>query len=329
MLNTVFSIILRKDRQVANAHISDVDLLLAADGELPARRFDDIHAHLSACWDCRARMAEVEATIADFVRAHRHALDHQLPPIDRARALLRVQLAELRSHPSVHSSRWLFRANWPVKTALLVTTVLLVAATLGVLFFPHFVTNSPWRRTDSSSLSLERGAEPNPFLTPGATRIAAISDVCSMPREQVVSDVPASLRQEVLHEYGIVNFRPDEYEIDFLIAPGLGGIEDIHNLWPQPAASRTWNAHVKDALEERLHEMVCAGKLDLSTAQRDIATDWIAAYKKYFHTDSPFSVRSHLSPHEAEPAQVDQLTTGLPERNRSSNRSRQQVDTVS
>jgi hypothetical protein len=44
---------------------------------------------------------------------------------------------------------------------------------------------------------------------------------------------------------------------------------------------------VKDALEERLHEMVCAGQLDLSTAQRDIAADWIAAYKKYFRTDRP------------------------------------------
>jgi hypothetical protein len=35
--------------------------------------------------------------------------------------------------------------------------------------------------------------------------------------------------------------------------------------------------------------MVCAGKVDLSTAQKDIASDWIAAYKKYFHTDAPLS----------------------------------------
>jgi hypothetical protein len=28
-------------------------------------------------------------------------------------------------------------------------------------------------------------------------------------------------------------------------------------------------------------------ELDLNMAQRDIATDWIAAYKKYFHTDTP------------------------------------------
>jgi hypothetical protein len=42
---------------------------------------------------------------------------------------------------------------------------------------------------------------------------------------------------------------------------------------------------VKDDLEERLHEMVCTGQLDLTTAQRDIATEWIAASKKYFRTD--------------------------------------------
>ncbi len=68
----------------------------------------------------------------------------------------------------------------------------------------------------------------------------------------------------------------------------------LHILWPQPYTAPTWNAHVKDALEEHLHEMVCAGELDLSTAQRDIATDWIAAYKKYFHTDRPISLRSSL-----------------------------------
>ena len=40
--------------------------------------------------------------------------------------------------------------------------------------------------------------------------------------------------------------------------------------------------------------MVCGGELDLSTAQRDIATDWIAAYKKYFHTNRPLTLHSRL-----------------------------------
>ena len=42
-----------------------------------------------------------------------------------------------------------------------------------------------------------------------------------------------------------------------------------------------WNAHVKDKLEDRLHALVCAGRLPLEQAQREIAADWIAAYEKY------------------------------------------------
>jgi hypothetical protein len=115
-----------------------------------------------------------------------------------------------------------------------------------------------------------------------------------MAHEEVVRAVPTPVRQKIFQEYGIVNARADDYEIDYLIAPGLGGTEDIHNLWPESYSSPIWNAHVKDALEEHLHQMVCAGKVDLSTAQRDIATDWIAAYKKYFHTDKPLSLSSDL-----------------------------------
>jgi hypothetical protein len=115
-----------------------------------------------------------------------------------------------------------------------------------------------------------------------------------MTHEDVVREVPTSLRQKVFQEYGIVNARANDYEIDFLIAPGLGGVEDIHNLWPEPYTSSMWDARVKDTLEEHLHQLVCSGKVDLSTAQNDIADNWIAAYKKYFHTDRPLSLRSRL-----------------------------------
>ncbi len=65
------------------------------------------------------------------------------------------------------------------------------------------------------------------------------------------------------------------------------------NLWPQSYQTQPWNAHVKDALENELHRLVCSGQLDLKTAQHDISTDWIAAYKKYFHTDQPLSAHQH------------------------------------
>jgi hypothetical protein len=116
-----------------------------------------------------------------------------------------------------------------------------------------------------------------------------------MPHEEVVRAVPTSLRQEIFQEYGLVNASANDYEIDYLIAPGLGGAEDIRNLWPEPYTSATWNARIKDDLEEHLHQLVCAGKVDLSTAQRDIASDWIVAYKKYFHTDRPLSLNSDLT----------------------------------
>ena len=67
-------------------HPGDEELLMAADGELSARRVAGVLAHLSACWDCRARMAEIEDTIADFARVYRQLFGPELPPIDVARA---------------------------------------------------------------------------------------------------------------------------------------------------------------------------------------------------------------------------------------------------
>lgn len=82
--------------------------------------------------------------------------------------------------------------------------------------------------------------------------------------------------------------------MDYLITPELGGATDIRNLWPEPYYDTAWNAHVKDQLEERLHEMVCRGDVDLATAQQDISKDWIAAYRKYFYTDHPIAEKTSL-----------------------------------
>ena len=99
--------------------------------------------------------------------------------------------------------------------------------------------------------------------------------------------MPVSLQRKVFEEYGIPRAEPRAYEVDYLITPALGGADDIRNLWPQSNSSAVWNARVKDALEDRLHAMVCDGGLDLVAAQHDISSDWIAAYRKYFNTDEP------------------------------------------
>jgi hypothetical protein len=139
------------------------------------------------------------------------------------------------------------------------------------------------KRTDTRAAAL---SAPEPRLTPGAVVLLGRAEVCAAERDNNRT-VPGALQRRVFDEYGISSANARAYEVDYLITPALGGSDDIRNLWPQPYAATVWNAHVKDALEDRLRTMVCDGEVDLATAQHELSRDWISAYKKYFHTDRP------------------------------------------
>ena len=270
-------------------HISDRDLLLMAEGELSTRRAAQVQTHLAACWNCRARMAEIEGTILDLARACRKIPDIELPHIAGPRALLSARLTEFASKSDARPWRWFGAFAWTMHSGAVCLALFSAALTCGLVL--HY---GAARGIEAMIFSLERGVLPDLQLTPGATRTVTIDDLCSSPHEEVVGQVTAPLRNQVLQEYGIANARAGEYEIDYLIAPGLGGVEDIRNLWPQPYTARGWNAYAKDALEERLHQLVCKRELDLAVAQQDISNDWIAAYKKYFQTDRPLTSNADL-----------------------------------
>ena len=124
---------------------------------------------------------------------------------------------------------------------------------------------------------------PNPALTPGVVNPAAtVAIICvkGYTSQPGVRNVTDATKAKVFAEYG-VDPKADQFEVDHLISLELGGSNDIHNLWPQAYNTKPLNAHVKDALENKLHALVCAGKADLATVQHDIATDWVAAYRKY------------------------------------------------
>jgi hypothetical protein len=240
----------------SNLHLSDSDLVMAVDGELSPARRAQVFAHLEACWPCRERKASIEASISGFVRARNESLAGEIPEASGPRALLRARLAEEARKPV--SGRSLWRALWPA--AAFAGTVVAVALV-------------------SQSLLGAAGPRPRTRLTPGEVRPITIAEVCRNPHADVVAEVSDETRQLVFSAYGIRSHQ-ENFEVDYLITPDLGGAQSVRNLWPQPYSAR-WNSRTKDELEQRLHDLVCGGRLDLSTAQREIAADWIGAYRKY------------------------------------------------
>ncbi len=120
---------------------------------------------------------------------------------------------------------------------------------------------------------------PTRSLTPGAVLTRSAAAVCLSGYASSVRNVPESEKEAVYARYGVphVAYR---HEVDHLVSLELGGSNAITNLWPEPYAGR-WNARVKDVLENRLHDLVCAHRIRLVLAQHLIAANWVAAYRRY------------------------------------------------
>jgi hypothetical protein len=256
-----------------DSHPSDEQLLLEVEGELSGNDQEALRSHLDACWTCRARRREIENSIADFIRVHQRELNAPLPPVAGPRALLKAKLAELSATPP--------RSGWFLPTRRLDW---MLAGALSIAAANLFLVHSFLHRESRFSRPIVVST-PDSRLTPGAAILANREAVC---RQENIKNktVPVALRKRVFEEYGIAEAEPRAYEVDYLVTPALGGADDVRNLWPH-SYSALWNARVKDDLEDRLRDMVCEGSLDLAEAQREIAENWIAAYKKYFHTELP------------------------------------------
>lgn len=144
-----------------------------------------------------------------------------------------------------------------------------------------------------SSSGMQPGSSP-PLLpdaskTPGDVLDVTKADICVPGYTKKVRNVPTTVKKQVFTSYHIANPGKGEFEVDHLISLELGGSNSIKNLWPQSYKTQPWNAHVKDALENRLHKDICSGSIDMKVAQQAIAKDWIACYKQTFHTDVPLS----------------------------------------
>jgi hypothetical protein len=250
-----------------DTHISDQELMMAADGELPEPRAAQVRSHIESCNACRARARQLEDAVTDFILLQR-ASSTQYPPGGGPRERLRASMGAL---PPVKAQ--------PVRTALALAVGIAAALVLlaGLTILPRLARD----KQEAARII------PNTRLTPGAVVSSDERNVCSATWSGSARMIPAAMGQQVFEEYGIRSPQPRAYELDYLIAPELGGSSDIRNVWPQPYSAAVWNSHLKDALEGRLHDLVCSGRIPLKTAQHDIATNWVAAYKKYFQTGAP------------------------------------------
>jgi hypothetical protein len=273
---------------VEHSHVSDATLLLYEDGCLSVAHASEVELHLGGCEKCSARLREMTGTLAEFAHLQRRAQAKESPAADQLRATLIARIAESpKNSPRNAWNFWFPSAVMPAWKGFAIAGVLLLVVSLGAVYRRELRKGA-----NQVSASVALWSEPNSNLTPGTVLPATTTQLCTAPHEKLTPVVPASLRRKVLAVYGVSDSAADAYEVDYLITPQLGGATDIRNLWPQPYFDTVWNAHVKDQLEDRLYEMVCRGDVDLATAQRDISNDWIAAYRKYFHTEDPIDENS-------------------------------------
>ncbi len=233
----------------AMPHLSDEMLLLLSDSELATRDEQAARDHLQQCAECSTRLARLERLSTDLAAT--------------------------------------YRANiWATRAAKVCAAVLTAVCCL------YWLGSSGARGHELTVAGLQMNVLPVRYLTPGATRQVTATELCGQARDEERENddrepIAPSVKHAVLWNYGVRGLPDRDYELDYLVTPELGGAADPQNLWPERYASATWNAHVKDDLEHLLRRLVCDGSVPLASAQRDIAADWIAAYKRYFHTDKP------------------------------------------
>jgi hypothetical protein len=127
-----------------------------------------------------------------------------------------------------------------------------------------------------------RGPLPDPSCTPGAlnprvTQATIGTTICVSGWTGTIrppTSYTNALKVEQMRAYGLTGV-PADYEEDHLLPLELGGDpRDPRNLWPQPRVS-TDGAAAKDALENKLKRLVCAGALQLVDAQQCVIVDWV------------------------------------------------------
>jgi hypothetical protein len=257
-----------------NGHVAPFDFTRFVDGEMTASEREALLHHVDTCSQCAQALSATQETLGCLPEIIQSATAASGAGAS-SNVSLRASLT--RIDEDKESVPWLRPLLQRRRYASYAFLLLLIAISIAAVSYRDA------HRTETDAILL-----PKKSLTPGAVRDVALTELCQVADDDDLDPVVSVPTQKaVFSEYGIA---PEQskvnFQMDYLINPQLGGVDDVRNLWPQPYSSE-WNARAKDELERHLHQMVCEHKIELADAQREIAENWIDAYKKYFHTSKP------------------------------------------
>ncbi len=180
-----------------------------------------------------------------------------------------------------HESRSLWESALLRRTSrssTVISTSFILAATFGL--------SACGAATYSSSSGL-----PNIKLTPGAINPAVTqgnirSTICVAGWTATIRP-PATYTNQLKYTqlasgYNLNgDLNPKNYEEDHIVPLEVGGNPtNPLNLFPQPRNIKL-SAYLKDQLENRMRQLVCAGQITLKAAQAVFLINWEKGYAKY------------------------------------------------
>jgi hypothetical protein len=177
-----------------------------------------------------------------------------------------------------------------IATIYIIIFVILLVVFVGYAWWNNYqnkvktptpvVINPPANTTiNPTNIKITSTTYPNKVLTPGNLLTMDETFLCN-PRtiDYYTINTSDDIKQQIFKKYNIAYPPTKQYQIDRYIPIKLGGSNDIRNLWPQ---SIDYPGYVeKDKAEDYLYKLMCNKKINITTAQQRIKTDWVKIYQE-------------------------------------------------
>src|ERR1700733_10927252 len=137
-----------------NAHLSDEELLLFSDQELPTRQAARVREHVAQCEPCRGRLTELENASACFADLHQQEFQAHSFHSLHSRNLLKTRLSGSRSRRATF---------WKVMTQQVAGACLALLLVVGGIWTVRHIVRA---ETSLDATKTEAIALPRRTLTP-------------------------------------------------------------------------------------------------------------------------------------------------------------------